>query len=224
MSDSFQDHLRELMEERGATEMAMPKEEMERLQREHAQRVKHQKEQERLAQQRTREEFKRLLPIRNKLPFSDELAQELCERVSAGELVIDITNENHMPTLRRLNQWLRDNAEFQELYAQSIQDRLSIFEEQVIQIADDVERDYKEITMRTGHTKRVVDPEVIARAKLRVDVRFRHLKAGKPTKWGDSQTLNVKSEDEFDPSSYTPEELERQIADIEKKSRIVRSV
>ena len=65
----------------------------------------------------------------------------------------------------------------------------------------------------------MADPEMVARAKLRIDVRFRHLKAGKPAKWGDVSTLNVKSQDEFDTSSLSAEELEKQIADIEAKSR-----
>jgi hypothetical protein len=163
-----------------------------------------------------------LLPIKNKLPFDDDLAQEICERVSAGELVIDIALEPHMPTIRRFNMWLREHPEFQELYNQSITDRLSIFEEQVIQIADDMQRDFKEVT-RAGKTTRVVDPEVIARARLRVDVRFKHLKAGKPTKWGESSTLNVKQE-EFDPANFSADELERQIADIERKARVVKPI
>jgi hypothetical protein len=87
-----------------------------------------------------------------------------------------------------------------------------------------VSKDYKDIIQRNGSVKKQVDPEVIARAKLRVDVRFRHLKAGKPTKWGDSTTIISKSDDEFDPANFTPDELERQIADIENKSKIVKPV
>jgi hypothetical protein len=202
----------------------MDAEEYERLQREHRQRKRLEKEQEEMRAANAAAEKKRLQPIKNKLPFDDDLAQEMCERISAGELLINICNEPHMPTVRRCNQWLRDEPEFQQLYNQSIIDRLSIFEEEVIQIADDVERDFKDVTMRGGATKRVADPEVIARAKLRVDVRFRHLKAGRPTKWGDSSTLNVKSDDEFDPTNFSADELEKQIADIENKSRIVRPV
>jgi hypothetical protein len=195
----------------------------ERLQKERAQRIRLEREQEELRKIHEKEERARLLPIKNNLPFDDHLAQEICERVSAGELVINICNDPHMPTIRRHNQWLRDNPEFQQLYNQSVTDRLSIFEEEVIQIADDVQRDYKEIT-RGGKTHRVVDAEVIARAKLRVDVRFKHLKAGKPTKWGESTTLNVKSEDEFDPANFSADELEKQIADIENKSKVIRPI
>jgi hypothetical protein len=84
-------------------------------------------------------------------------------------------------------------------------------------------RDFKEIT-RNGKKVKVVDAEVIARAKLRVDVRFRHLKAGKPSKWGDTSTLITKSDTGDDPSALSIEELERRLQDLDIKDRIVKSV
>jgi hypothetical protein len=70
---------------------------------------------------------------------------------------------------------------------------------------------------------RVLDGEAIARAKLRVEVRFRHLKAGRPNKWGDSTTLNVKSEDRLDVANMSDEALEAKLADLEIKDRIVKA-
>lgn len=202
----------------------MSAEEYEKLQRIKVQEARLKKEQAEAKRLRDIEEYKRLQPLKNKLEYSDLLAHELCERVSAGELLIDICGEPHMPTVRRCNQWLRDNPEFQQLFNQSVTDRLSIFEEQVIQIADDASNDFKEVVQRNGSSKKVPDAEVIARAKLRVDVRFRHLKAGKPQKWGDSTTLKVSDNDEFDPANFSIDDLEKQIADIEHKSRIVKPV
>lgn len=171
---------------------------------------------------RIKADYEASLPIKNALPYNDVIAQEICERISAGELLIDICLELHMPTVRRCNQWMKEHDEFGQIFRESIQDRLSIFEEQVIQIADDMAKDFKEIT-RNGKKIRVVDPEVIARAKLRVEVRFKHLKAGKPQKWGDSTTLITKAEGE-DPASWSNEELERKLADLDSKNRIIRAV
>jgi Bacteriophage Sf6, terminase small subunit-like len=182
------------------------------------------KEQERMNQQRIAAEAEKLIPLKNKIDYSDRLAQEICERISAGELLINICDEPHMPTVRRVNAWLRDNLDFKSLYDSSISDRLSIFEEEVIKIADDCANDFKEVIVR-GQKKKVADPDVIARAKLRVEVRFKHLKAGKPQKWGESTTLKVRNDgDEFDPASMSAEELEKKIADLEKKNSIIKSV
>ena len=99
---------------------------------------------------------------------------------------------------------------------------MSIFEEEIIKIADDLGRDYKTV-IKKGVEKRVPDPEMVARAKLRIEVRFRHLKAGRPAKWGDTQTLNVKSDDPFDVSGLSTEEMEARIADIEAKERFTKA-
>jgi hypothetical protein len=126
--------------------------------------------------EKERKEHAELIKNRNELPYDELIAQEICERVSCGGLLIEICNDEHLPTVRRFYQWLRDNADISAFYKESVNDRLNIFEEQIIQIADDAARDFREV-VRNGRTVRVLDGEAIARAKLRVEVRFRHLKA-----------------------------------------------
>jgi hypothetical protein len=85
-----------------------------------------------------------LFVAKGTLPFSEALAIEICERVSSGELLINIASDEHMPTVRRITQWLKSNSDFAALYRESINDRLTIFEEEVIKIADDASRDFRE--------------------------------------------------------------------------------
>jgi hypothetical protein len=169
-----------------------------------------------------RERFEKLKAIKENLEYSDKLAEEICSRVASGELLTIICREDDMPTMRRCNTWLKERYEFQALMDMSKNDRLSIFEEEVIEIADDLKSDFK-IVIKNGKEKRVVDPEVISRAKLRIEVRFRHLKSGKPSKWGDVQTLITKSDDPNDVSNLSTDELEKQIAEFNVKNRIVRA-
>jgi hypothetical protein len=169
-----------------------------------------------------REAFKENQKIKDKIEYTEELATEICERISAGELLINICRDSHMPTVRRCSAWLKTEADFQALYNMAIADRLTIFEEEVISIADDAANDMKEI-IKSGKKIKVQDADVIARAKLRVEVRFRHLKAGRPGKWGDSTTLITKSED--DQIAEMPlSELEKKIAELEHKDRVVKAV
>jgi hypothetical protein len=108
-------------------------------------------------------------PKSAKLSFSSARARwpiQICERISSGELLINIALDPHMPTVRRCNQWLNENVEFKGHYGASLNDRLTIFEEEVIKIADDAARDFKDV-IRNGRTQRVPDGEAIARAKLR---------------------------------------------------------
>jgi hypothetical protein len=54
-------------------------------------------EQERIEQER----FQRLNAIKENLTYTDKLAQTICERVSAGELLTVMCREDDMPTMRR---------------------------------------------------------------------------------------------------------------------------
>jgi hypothetical protein len=154
------------------------------------------------------------------LPFSEPAAIEIAERVSSGELLINVCLDEHLPTVRRVTQWLRESPEFAALYKESINDRLTIFEEEVIKIADDASRDFRDV-VRNGRTARVLDGDAIARAKLRVEVRLKHLKAYKPSIWGEQSTLNVKQSDPLDLDQMTSEELAAKIAELEHKDRVV---
>ena len=128
-----------------------------------------------------------------------------------------------MPTVRRCNQWLRSHQDFKILYDEALRDRLAIFEEQLIQIPDEAARDVQ-IVKKGNSERRILDPARITAAKLRVEVRRLHLKAGNPAKWGDTSTLITKSADPDDLSNLSAEELERRIADLEAKNASVRRV
>jgi hypothetical protein len=169
-----------------------------------------------------RERFQKLNAIKENLTYSDTLAQEICERISAGALLTSMCREDDMPTMRRCHQWLKERPEFQSLFNMSIQDRLFVFEEEVVEIADDMKDDFKTV-IKNGKEKRVADPEMVARAKLRIEVRFKHLKAGKPSKWGDVSTLITKSDDPNSVANLSAEELEKRLADLDGKNSVFRS-
>lgn len=170
-----------------------------------------------------RERMERAKQRKEAVTYSDNLAQEICERIASGELLTVMCLDKHMPTVRKANAWLHEHTEFKILFDQSLQDRLTIFEEQIIQIPDEAAHAYIEVK-KGSSVQRVQDTGKVQAAKLQVEVRRLHLKAGRPQKWGDSATIITKSSDEFDTANMSPEELEKQIADIERKSRTVRAV
>jgi hypothetical protein len=187
--------------------------------------------------QRQREELKRLYQLQEEakakahfkaeqarkeaIPFSEALATEICHRVSAGEFLINICKDEDMPTVRSVTQWRKEHREFGLIYREAVIDRLEIFEDQLVTIADESENDFK-LVKKSGKQVKVLDAEVISRAKLRVDVRKAHLKAYRPERWGEQSTLNVNNYDATDPSNMSQEELERVLAELETKDAVVR--
>jgi hypothetical protein len=110
-----------------------------------------------------RERLQKVAQIKDALPYSDALAQEICERIAVGELLINVcAHSEHLPTMRRCNQWLHEQPEFNALYQSAIQDRLNVFEEEVVQIADDMAHDFKTV-IKNGREKRVADPDMVQR-------------------------------------------------------------
>jgi hypothetical protein len=158
---------------------------------------------------------------KNTMPFNEAVITEVLERVSCGQLVIDICDEPAMPTVRRWNQWLRANPDLAGLYKESVADRLDIFSEEIIRIADDASRDFKDV-MRGGRAVRVADGEVIARSKLKVEMRLRHLKVFRPALWGESSTVNVRAQEDVDLDGKTMAELEALISEFQRKDGIIR--
>jgi len=54
--------------------------------------------------ERIKTERKRRQLNREKLSYSEPLAIEIAERISSGELLINVCNDEHMPTMRRVTQ------------------------------------------------------------------------------------------------------------------------
>ena len=96
----------------------------------------------------------------------------------------------------------------------------SIFFLEIIRIADDATRDFRDV-VRGGRMVRVPDGEQIARAKLRTEIRLKHLRAFRPSIWGEAQTINVKSGDATDIENMSNEELSAKLSELETKERVV---
>jgi hypothetical protein len=174
-------------------------------------------EQERVEKERAA----KLHVIKNAIPYNEQIAAEICGRISDGELLLSICKEENTPTVRRVNEWLKNHSDFAQLYENAIKDRLIIFEEQTIEISDSMQNDFKTI-VKNGKERRLVDPDVIARAKLRVDSRHKYLKAYKPERWGEQSTLTVNNNSD-DAANMSLGELEDKIAELEHKDRVVKA-
>jgi hypothetical protein len=154
--------------------------------------------------------------------YEDSKANEICERVSGGEFLINICKDEDLPTVRRCHKWLRDHFDLKSRYEDALNDRLLIFEDETITIPDAAAKGTEEVLQKDGTTRDVLDPTKISAAKLQTEVRFRHLRACKPQKWGEQSTIITKSGDEY--ADLTTDELEEKISKLIDKDRIIKAV
>ena len=125
--------------------------------------------------------FKREQERKDQIRYSEALVAEICERISAGEVLFNICRDSDMPTVRSVNRWLKEHADFAALHKEAVNDRLNVFEDQIVTISDECENDFRTVK-KGGKDTRVFDAEVVSRAKLRIDVRKAHLaRAYRPT-------------------------------------------
>ena len=85
--------------------------------------------------------------------YSQEVADEIAERIIGGESLRVICAEDHMPSTSTLTRWLRDNQEFRAQYVYAREANAQIQASEIVEIAD-----------RTS-------PEMAQVAKLRIDAR-----------------------------------------------------
>lgn len=124
--------------------------------------------------------------------FSQQVADEICFRVSEGESLRAVLRDDHMPSMSMVFRWLADDRykSFREQYAHAKEVCLEHMAEEMLEIADETAFD-------TVETERgfKADSEWIQRSKLRVDTRKWLLAKLMPKKYGDKTITELTGAD-----------------------------
>ena len=122
--------------------------------------------------------------------FTDELASDICRRLSLGESARQICRDDAMPVMSTLMKWLTetDKVIFSEQYARARDCQADYYADEIIDIADELGDD--------------VDSNAINKAKLRIDSRKWKVARMSPRKYGDKQQIDhTSSDDSFRPDT-----------------------
>lgn len=121
-----------------------------------------------------------------KFDYDQDLADEICELIIAGETIRDICALEHMPSVKTFFKWLRENEDtFGKQYARAKEEQAEIMVQEMNAIADDARNDWMEKQLQNGGTVEVVNHEHIQRSKLRIDTRKWIASKFRPKKYGD---------------------------------------
>lgn len=124
--------------------------------------------------------------------FTEAVAEAICQRLIDGESLRSVCDDKAMPDKATIFRWLanEENTEFRDQYARAREMQAEAMAEDIINIADDNAADVREVE-RNGKLVEIVDQDVIARARLRVDTRKWLMSKMAPKKYGDKITSDT---------------------------------
>lgn len=153
----------------------------------------------------------------NPSTYAQDLADEICQRLSEGEPLTWICRDEHMPARRTVSDWRRAHPEFDVAFLSAREEGYDVIAQDCVEIADDGSRDYKEEMDGHGGTRVVVDHDHIQRSKLRVDTRLKLLAKWDPRRYGDRHVLA--GDPEAPLSGISDEALDAKIQALMKGQR-----
>lgn len=117
--------------------------------------------------------------------YTQELATQICARIAEGESVRSIVRDKEMPSSSSIFRWLldEDKKEFWEQYEKARNIQAELMFEELLDIADDEEKD-------------------VMRSRLRVDTRKWYLSKVLPKKFGDKLDVTTKDKELPTPLLY----------------------
>ena len=150
----------------------------------------------------------------NAIPFTQTLADRICERLINGESLRAICDEEGMPTPGRVAYWRKNNPKFEAQYIAAREMQAETLFEEMLDIIDDGRNDWEEREKRNGDTYIALNKEAIARSRARVDVRFRMMES-MAAKYSKKLQVDLKSSDgSMSPKDMTDDQKASKIAAI----------
>jgi transposase len=121
---------------------------------------------------------------------TDEVLDEICDRLSQGEPLRQICRDERMPSWQTFYRWKAEDESLSRRIAHAREAGFDAIAEECLDIADETAFD----TVSTEHGDRA-NTEWISRSKLRVDTRLKLLAKWDPKRYGDKMDLNHGGQD-----------------------------
>lgn len=112
--------------------------------------------------------------------FSDQLFEEICERLSNGEPLRQICRDDHIPNATTVYNWLESDESLSQRFARAREKGFDAIAESALAIADEPPPTTQQGGTDSGH---------VAWAKNRVWTRLQLLAKWDPKRYGDKQQV-----------------------------------
>jgi hypothetical protein len=116
--------------------------------------------------------------------YSDEVAAEICYRLSKGESLLAICQDEHLPDESTVRMWAVDDYNgFYTKYARARDIGLEHHADLILKLADEIRPGQRTVSKATG--MEVIELDQVERSKLQIDARKWYLSKIAPKKYGD---------------------------------------
>ena len=153
--------------------------------------------------------------------YTEEIGQEFCERYAAGEPILEICRDPRMPSRRTVTRWADSVPTFGRSYARARVDFADAIFDEIMDIAEDSSGDVIMKQTKGGNWYAEIQHEVIQRAKLRVETRFKIVSKINPSKYGDRLEL---AGDQAEARDMSDEKLLATVAGLLEKLGVDKDV
>ena len=134
-------------------------------------------------------ELKKLSKMGRPSEYTEEVAQEICERLSEGEGLVSITNDPHMPGQTTVYGWLFKRPEFAERYTRAREEQADTLADQILTIADETPETVP-IRDKEGNVIEIkIDSGYVAWQKQRIEARKWTAAKFRPKRYGDKVAI-----------------------------------
>lgn len=143
--------------------------------------------------------------------YTQQIADEICERIAQGEPLRQICRDEHMPGWVTVYEWLKKYDDFAERFARARDLGYDAIAEETLDIADEGTNDWMEKLGADGQPVGwQLNGEHVQRSKLRIETRLKLLAKWSPKKYGDKQQVEMSGQ--LATSSMTEDEIRAELA------------
>jgi hypothetical protein len=121
--------------------------------------------------------------------YTEEMALLICERLSNGESLKSMCDDEDMPAKSTVFKWLAENKVFSDMYARARETQADALFDEVLSIADNGSNDWMEKNFGED-TRWVENGEALRRSQLRIDARKWMAGKLRPKKYGEKLELS----------------------------------
>lgn len=131
--------------------------------------------------------------------YTIEIAKEICAQIAETMFSLKTLCERnpHWPKSQTIRDWRREKKEFSMMYAVAKEDQADLMVEQILEIADDVNKDTIIRTTKNGDEYECANNEWINRSRLKVDTRKWAAARLRPKAYGDKVDTSPSLENPF---------------------------